>query len=114
MGFASGRDIHVTLPRLQYGDGEVRRRAETEQANSLALLNPGNPKRAKADDAGTEKRGRVQVIKTFGQRENKIRTRDRIIRVSAIDAVPRISRRVTKIFKIMAAIPAAAVGSADP
>jgi hypothetical protein len=57
---------------LQHRDREMRRRAETEQANSIAGLYTSNAQAAKANDAGAEQRRSVQVVEGVREGKNEI------------------------------------------
>ena len=92
----------------------MRGRAEAEQSDALAGLNTGDAQAAKTDDAGTEKRGSVQIIERCGEREDEIGAGESVLRVSARDAVSGERGSVTKILHVSLAIGAGAVSSAEP
>ena|SRR5437660_6759094 len=49
-------DIHLAFPGAQNRDREVRRGAESEQADALARLYSGDTQAAEADDPGAQQR----------------------------------------------------------
>src|SRR5690348_15170788 len=99
---------------MQYGDGQMRRRAEAEQSHPFARRYARHTQAAKSDNSGTEEGRGVDVIQTLGQRKNKIVARESILGVASIDAVTREGRRIAEIFLAAPAITASAISATDP
>src|SRR5271157_2503796 len=66
------RNIHVTLPRPQDRDRQMRGCTEPKQSDALAEFDSRHTQAAEANDSGTEKRGGVQIVKRCGQRKNEV------------------------------------------
>ena len=114
MRLSPRRHINLAPPRAQHFNRKMRRRAEAEQPNFFSGLNPSHPQASKSDNAGAQQRRRPNGIKRRGQRKNKIRIRHHEFGIPTIDVVPSKCRGVAKILEIVPAVPAVAVGRAQP
>ena len=114
MRFAACRNIHLALPRMQHFNRQVRRRSEAEQSDTLAGLHFRHAQAAKADDPSAQQRSGAQIVERAGKREDEVGARDSILGVAAVHGVSGECGCVAEVFLVMTAIPASAVGAADP
>ena len=96
MRFAARGNVHLAVPGEQDRDCQVGGGAEAEQAHMLAGLNSGNTEAAKTDDARTEQRSGMQIVKLAGQRKDEVPARYGIFGVSPIDGVTGEGRRIAR------------------
>jgi hypothetical protein len=92
----------------------VGRRAESKQSDALARLYARNPQTAKSDYAGTEERRSINVGDFGWERECEIASHQRILCVSAINAVAGESWGIAEIFRTAQTILTTSVGTAEP
>ncbi len=90
------------------------RGTEAEQAYTLSRFDPGNAQAAKANDARTEQRSRVEIVERCGQREDKVSARQCVLRIAAGNAVTSEYWRVAEIFAALATIWTRAVSTSKP
>src|SRR5216684_870109 len=88
--------------------------AKSEEADTVASLNTGDPQAAKANDARAQERRSVQVVQLWRELKHKVAAGRGILRITAVDGVSREYRCIAKIFKSAAAIGAGSVDSANP
>ena len=92
----------------------MRGRAEPIETDALARLHARDAQRAKADDARTQKRCRVEIVEPVVERVHEVAARDHGRRVAAVDVVARERRCVAEILATLATEPAGAVRAAEP
>src|SRR5271166_1613548 len=107
-------NVYIAFPGAQNRDGKMRRRAETEQPDSLAMLYACDPKTAKTDDAGAQKRRGMQIVERLGKGKYEINTGGGIFGIASVHGVSSEGGGIAKVFHAMPAIPAVPVNAADP
>ena len=70
----------------------MRRSAEAEQSNPLAMLNSCHSQRAKANNPGAQERRRVQVVEGGREGKHEISARHRVLGITAVHGVSGESR----------------------
>jgi hypothetical protein len=89
-------------------------RAESKQAHTFTRLYARNPQTAKSDYAGTQERRGINVVDLGRERKCEIASHQRILRVSAINAVAGESRGIAEIFGTTQTILTTSVRTAEP
>src|SRR5579872_1513675 len=97
MRLAAGRDVDLAVPGMQHLDGQVRRRPEAEQTDTLVLLRPSDAQAAKADNAGAQQRRCMKVIELCGQWKDEIRARRGILGITTVHVVAGEGRRIAEV-----------------
>lgn len=110
---ASG-DVNFAIPGVQNFDSKMSGRTETKESNPFAALYFGDAQAAEANDAGAQERGCVKIIERGRQRKDEVGTSGGELGVTTVHRVAGEGRRVAKILFVIAAVPAGAVGAADP
>src|SRR5687767_10383258 len=88
MPLVAGEGVNVHAPMARDLDRDVRRRAESINAQTFAGRRAGaygEAQRAEADDACAEKRRGLFVAEGLGNRVNEISRGDGIFSVTAVD-----------------------------
>src|ERR1700756_216933 len=110
---ASG-DVDFAVPCEQHLDDELRRCAEAEEPDALAVLHIGDAHTAKANDAGAEQRGSVVVAQLLRQDGEEVGSGGGVLGVTALVGVSGVGGLVTEVFAAAETAGACAVGGADP
>jgi hypothetical protein len=90
------------------------RSTEPEQPDAVARLDTRHTKAAKANDAGAQERGSVQIVQFIGKRKSEIGANDCIFSIAAVYRVTGKRGCVTEILQTEVTIAARAVRSAHP
>jgi hypothetical protein len=104
---------------LQNGNGKRSRASKTKQPNPVTRLNTGDTEASKPYDPSTEKRRHMSRIESIRQWVNKIGSRQRILRITAINCIPGKGWLIAEVLHSPLAVKAGAVstthpGNADP
>src|ERR1035438_7359634 len=110
MRLTAGRDEDLAVPRFQHRQRQVRRRSETEQPYTLALLNARDPQTSESDDAGTEKWSRVEIVEIAGYRNGEVGSDQSEFGIAAVDTIAGVDGSVAEIFFSSPAVRTCAVG----
>jgi len=78
------------------------------------VLHSRYPETAKPNDAGTQKRGGVQIVQRGGKRKYKVSPGKCILGVSTVHGVAREGGRIAKVFQAVLTIPALPINAAYP
>jgi len=89
---------HARTPIFRNLDRDVRRRAESIKSERLAAFDFRNAQTTKSDDARTQQRRSLQILKSVRQFVDEVFARDDVFRVAAVDCVAGKSRCVAQIF----------------
>ena len=111
---AAGGDVDFAVPGFEDVDGEVRRGAEAEEADTIAGGDFGHAQAAEADDAGAEQRGEVGGGLIFGERDEEVGASDGVFGIAAVDGVAGVGGMVAEIFAVLAAEGAGAIDATEP
>src|ERR1700734_3869763 len=107
-------DIHFTLPGSQDGNCQMCGSAKTKQTNSFTSFYSSDSQASKADDAGTQQGGGMQIVQSFGQLKDKVVSSNGVFRVAPIHGVASKGRGIAEVFLCMSAVPAGAIRPSDP
>src|SRR6267143_5484817 len=99
MSRSSGGDIHLAIPGAQNRYCQMGRSAEPEQPDAIAVLDTGDTKAAKANDACAQERGSVQIVQFIGKRKSEIGANDCVFSITAVDRITGKRGCVTKILQ---------------
>src|SRR5919197_121495 len=85
LGRRAREDAHLAAPVAGHLDRQVGGGAEAEEPDPSARLDPAEPQRAVADDAGAEQGSGVEVGEAVGEREGEVPPGDDLLSVPAVD-----------------------------
>src|SRR5262249_50124940 len=114
MSLSAVEGIDLAFPVERHLNGQMRRGAETEEAEPPAGLYPRKPERPIPDDSCAEQRSRLSRRDASGQGIDPVRVGNRALSVSAVPIAAREGRRLAEILASRSAERANAAGRGDP